>query len=342
MGAMNRYTEIKPPAVGVENGERERELLAIEIGKDQRVAFEWYYFDVHGQQDTDFVLTIHTRPFTSLFEVCIVDLFVYRNGRKWLHEFLVLPRNRLEKTERPLRIYFDEQNWLYQDGSQIRGEFGKPGIRLSFQFHSPLLQRRPVHLPLLPVATDAQQFDWVVFAPWGTATATIHWNGQVLTVEGAGYHDYNAGTVNFKRSIRHWFWAKFYMPHQLLIFGEIIDRHNRKRTVALLIEKERIRVDEHPEKSVENGVWRLDTTFGEFLFRPLKSHCVDAVSFYLPTVSPKLAGWGKFREVLQFYVTKWRLTFLQPLLANAKYLRFRTVWEHHGRRIQSFHEEMWL
>jgi len=306
------------------------------------VPFEWYYFDVHDPRNLDAVLTIHTLPFNSLFSVSIIDIFIYRDGHKWLHEFIVLPRNQLRKKDAPLEIHFDSRNYLLQDGDKIQGTFANDAIQLTFRFHSPMLNQTPLRFQLLPQPSDARQFNWMVLAPTGEATLEIQWNGNHIQIQGPAYHDANSGNINFKQAIHHWFWAKFYLPDQLLIFGEIVDHQRQRRCIALGIRDDKVVVDEHPQKVEQENRLELRTTFGTFLLVRNQQICVDDVYFYLPSVPAGFVWWGKLLEMLQFYFIKFRLHGLKRLLANTRYLRYRTTWRYRDQSIQSFHEEMWL
>jgi len=306
------------------------------------LSFEWYYFDVHDPHGLDAVLTIHTIPFNSLFSVSIVDIFIYRGGRKWLHEFIVFPRKQLQKKEVPLEIQFDARNQLIQDGDEIHATFSSDTIQLRLRFQSSLLKQPPLRFQLLPQPANTHQFRWIVRAPIGEASLTLQWNENRLHIQGPAYHDTNSGNVNFKRAVHHWYWGKFFMPDRLLIFGEIVDQQRRRRCIALGIRENGVEIDEHPEKMKQGNRLELRTTFGAFSLIQDQQTCVDDVQFYLPSVSPGFVWWGKLLEILQFYLIKFRLSGLKRLLANARYFRYRTTWQYQNRIVKSFHEEMWL
>ena len=74
--------------------------------------FEWYYFDLHTHNGYDVVCTVHPKPFNSIFNISIFDVFVYKNNKVLFHHFFVKSADQKQNEEAPFVLKYDDNNYI--------------------------------------------------------------------------------------------------------------------------------------------------------------------------------------------------------------------------------------
>ncbi len=308
------------------------------------IPFEWYYFDVHDDQGYDMVFTLHTRPFMSVFEISIFDIFIYRDNKPLHHYFFVRPFNEMKYSDNPFLIEYDEKNYIKKINDEIEVRFADPKIDLHFKFQNLLPKQEAIRVALHPPGDAEKYFIWILFAPRCTATGKITCRNETLEVTGRGYHDYNSGNINLKKKLSYWHWAKFFNGDFLQIFGHVILKSGFQRMIFVRADNKSIRLDENPQRDKSGSILKIESRIGSLKFKAHKTHPIDDLRFYVSVFPKPLLILAKIREIAASLALVYRpLRFFKGILTNGRYLRKRILGEVNGKQeIESFHEEMFF
>jgi len=298
------------------------------------VNFAWYYFDLHSTDGYDLILTWHIQPFQTVFPITIFDLFVYREGRKLLHKFTALPAGKLHRDEQESQISAPGLNFKKESGQYLI-EADQPEFRLKFR-----LKRNPSsevkQFELLPVPGESS-FNWRLFEMLQPAECELETNGQKYRFSGPGYHDYNAGNINLKKELNRWSWLKLFYPDRILVLGEIEDRQQKRRQVAVSSAGGTINQFQEDEDRL-----LISSSDGLEAIQLAAPVGLDMVRFYMSATARVWLPWQKLREVSAVLTANRKpLSVLHRSLTNVEYRRFRQqATDSRGREISIFREEI--
>jgi len=197
------------------------------------VPFDWYYFDMSTPDGRDLVITYHVRPFTTAFDISIVDVFLYHNGRQVWHHFFPLPLRRLHTT--PTEVAWDKNNRIIfaDDGVYFRAK--NQEFAIDGHFQQPIVPEEVVELNLLAGSSEEKYFKWQLRLAKAPAHVKVRYNGKQYTFSGQGYHDRNFGNVFLGKEIASWRWGKFYLPDSMMILGEVVERQRGRNTIPVTL-----------------------------------------------------------------------------------------------------------
>jgi len=307
-------------------------------------AFEWYYIDAHCQGGYDIVFTLHTLPFMSVFDIVIWDLFVYKENRPYLHRFSTHPQNRLQRQNNPLLLQSDGQNYLRHEKNGIRLFFKEKDIELWLR----LKQSKPIYYSteknLLPHSETNTYFNWTVFTPLSEAEGQLHEGSHTVSLQGIGYHDYNAGNIFLKKELKRWQWNKLYFGNRLLIIGNIEDREGNTKLISAISADGSLRWATHIKIEKKQSEIRYDIDDETFVFKEIKSYGIDDIRFFTCAPERKDRWSAKMRELIAYYsIINPLLKPIRAITTNVRYKRFRSEGILNGRtNCQIFYEEMYF
>lgn len=302
-------------------------------------AFEWYYFDIHTESGYDVIFTLHVKPFMSNFNISIFDFFVYQNNRQLYHYFFNHPQYEARVGSDHSRIYFDDRNIILSENNKILVRIEDKQISLQLELNILNKLARPIELNLLPVATDDRYFKWIVFAPLANATGQLQYKNEAIDLKGTAYHDYNTGNINLKKSLKRWYWGKFYQDDSIRVLGRITDRKGNQTQVSLYADSNK--VDWQSEavfEKLESGIKAKDFTFTE-----THKWKIDDIRFFVnsPKGSLGLLAARFWEAALFFLSTRTATKFLYRLFTNVRYYRYRVEGQDRkARPVISFYEEI--
>lgn len=304
--------------------------------------FEWYYFDIHTPDGYDIVFTLHTKPFSSVFDVTIWDIFVYKENRLNFHHFLVTPQSDLKFIEEPFLIRGAEHTFLRKAKDFIEISVRDDKINLSLQLKNKLPASESLEVELLPEADHNAYFKWVVFAPLCESRGKLIWNGAEINLEGTAYHDYNAGNINLRKRLKSWFWGKYYWERELIVFGEVLTRKGQKKNIMLHIAPNGMTMDGAPQKIIQKDCIYLKGMQKDFRFTLQDQEKLDDIRFYISTYPKILSPLAKIRETLAFLsLQKPAFSIISKILTNVRYYRHRSTGLLNGHhKTHSFTEKM--
>ncbi|HED10507.1 MAG TPA: hypothetical protein ENJ10_07445 [Caldithrix abyssi] len=304
--------------------------------------FHWYYFDLHSADGYDLICTIHPVPFNSVFDIAIIDIYLYHGAETGVHHFFVKPQKDIRRSENPFSLVFDENNYIRKNGNLItvRAVDGNR-CRLSLELVDPHPGQEPLSSEILPGAADEDSFEWIVYTPYATATAELYFEGKTYSLRGRGYHDYNGGSVNLKQKLRYWFWGKYYTGDSLIVYGLIKDRLQAETRLLLRAGADGVAMDRQAHVTADKGHLHYDGPLGRFDFTLEPAVMLDRVNFFMPAVKAPLTI-IKILELLAHFSGRFKiLRPLQALLTNSVYRRFRAEGrDEQGRPLSCFYEEM--
>lgn len=305
-------------------------------------SFEWYYFDLHTDEGYDIVCTIHPRPFNSIFDISIFDIFVYKNNKTLFHHFFVKNARQKQKTENPFIFKYDDNNYIKKSTDQIEVSIMDETVNFKLLFKDILKIKNPPVNELIGKTTEKSWFNWIVYAPLCQGEIKLSWKDNILNVKGSGYHDYNSGAVNLKQVLEKWFWGKYYFDKELLIYGEILARKGQLRKIALLVGDNSWQIIDDPVREEKNGKLYFYISQREFVFEMQPKEIIDDVSFYMS----KLSGFKLIVKIVEAFYhlsSKYSMPFVSKLIANTRYTRSRALGKNiKNKAVTCFSEEMFL
>ncbi len=303
--------------------------------------FHWYYFDLHSADGYDLICTIHPVPFNSVFDIAIIDIYLYRGSDVVVHHFFVKPQKDIRLREKPFTLEFDENNFIRKNGDRISVcvEDDKK-CRLTLDMTDPHPAEKPLKSELLPSAAG-KSFEWIVYTPYAAARAELEFDGKTYSLQGRGYHDYNGGSVNLRREVAYWFWGKYYTGDSLVVYGLIRDRRQGETRLLLRADADGVAMDPCANVKADKRELQYDGPLGQFSFTMNPAVMLDRVTFFMPAVNAPLFLL-KIIELLAHI--SGRTKILKPLhlmLTNSVYKRFRAEGvDAHHHPVSCFYEEM--
>ncbi len=302
----------------------------------------WHYFDVHTADGYDIVFTLHNRPFMSLFNVAIFDFFIYHNHRRILHYFFTLPQTREFTQAEPFLLRFDDHNYIKELNGGMEISAHNERINLQLRLENCLPPAEYIHLRL-PLG-EKDYFAWQLLAPQSASSGRLSWDNHELSLLGQGYHDRNYGTVHLKSALSGWRWAKFFLPDEMLIVGEMYFRKAPERFVLVRCTKQSCRWTQQATVERNRERLRIHSDLGDFSLQQRSKQRIDHTDFMIPAWPALLQPAEKLRELLAFFTINYKL--LQPfkgIFTNGCYERYKSVYfDNHKQEVQAFQERIFF
>jgi len=316
--------------------------MAIQSSQQSKRFWGWHYFDVHTADGYDIVFTLHNRPFMSLFDVAIFDFFVYYDNRRILHYYFTKPQSQEVLQEQPFVLRFDEHNYIKEVGGGMEISARDGGIDLHLRLESCLPPAEHIHLRL-PVE-QGDYFAWQLLTPQSKTSGTLSWDNQELSLQGRGYHDRNYGMVHLKKALSGWRWAKFFMPEEMLILGEIYFRNEEQRNVLVRCTERSCRWTQKVAVERSHERLQIHSSLGSFDLKSTSEQRIDRSDFLIPTWPPALRPMEKVRELLAFFTINYKvLRPLKGLFTNARYERYKSIYQTPDNgNVQAFQERIFF
>ncbi len=305
-------------------------------------SFEWFYIDVHSENGYDLVFTMHTKPFSSVFDITIWDLFVYKDNRLYLHHFFTRPQNQLGRQDQPVMLHTDEHNFLQHNQSGAQLSLSDKEIELDLQLeYAPSPQNE---YELLTDPGPERSFRWILYAPYCRARGLLRKANEEIDFTGTAYHDYNSGNIVLKKELKRWYWKKFYFNERLLIYGDIVDRQGKVRRILIEADEKRRKVMNTVEEEKTDRALILKTPEKNWCYQTDKVIQIDDIRFYTTPQQNRGNIFSKMREIAAFVsISRHWLRPLQYIFTNARYKRYRTEGVMNDRyTCSTFHEEMYF
>ena len=300
--------------------------------------FEWYYFDVHTDSGHDVVFTLHVKPFMSRFEISIFDFFVYKDNKRLIHYFFSRPQQELQRGQNNNILKYDDRNFLKKTDDMFWLSFTDETIAFDLRLESLLSTDNPPQVNLLPEDRGNEYFKWIVYAPVCRASGALSFKEEEISLDGRGYHDYNGGSINLKKTLKGWYWGKFFEAERLTILGQITDRNEKQKNIMLTAGTNGIQQEPNIRIERASGV----TTAGDFKCTESAKWMLDDIRFFVSRGSGSKQIFSKIMELLLYFLSSIPgLNFLHRLLSNTRYRRFRVEGKReNGEPLLSFFEEI--
>ncbi len=305
--------------------------------------FEWYYFDLHSDNGYDVICAIHPTPFNSVFEIAIIDIYIYKDNEVLLHHFFVKPASDKTIQEDPFLLSYDKQNYIKKWDDQIEVKVKDETVDLSISFTDLLKIKNPQKNKLIEESAEGS-FDWIVYAPFCEGQGTIKWNNQELNLDGCGYHDYNCGSGNLRKAVKYWYWGKYFFGDELFIYGEIVSKNNKTTKIGVYISQNGIEFDHQAIMSKRDNKIFYTMNHKKFNFVLEEPNKIDDIFFYMSGLPKALVKLVKVKELFFHIIDRISiLSSLKKLLSNGNYIRYRRLGKlEDGKDVKSFYEEMYL
>jgi hypothetical protein len=201
----------------------------IEDSTDQ---WEWWYFDFSFDNGYKAVATLHYRNMMMLPHIPTMELFVYPpDGPPKAKLWALRPGQ--EKFADKDRCLVRMANLSIEDTGEayhLKMDMKDMGIDLTLK--NVIRPWKPGTGILWSDSEKGLETGWVVAVPRGWAEGTLKVDGQVMKVQGLGYHDHNWGNAPMEKPFRGWYWGHLFDPTYTLIYGWIIPREGRMPVVS--------------------------------------------------------------------------------------------------------------
>jgi len=306
--------------------------------------FEWYYFDFHSEDGYDIICTIHPKPFNSIFNISIFDIFIYRDNKIILHHYFVRNSNELQIHKNgPFVIWYNNINYVKRTDNRIEVLLTDQNVQVYINFIDLFNLADPIRNELVKdKSSDISLFNWIVYAPFCEAKVNLKWDDNSIGLSGWGYHDYNSGAINLKNTVKQWYWSKFYIGNQLIVYGEITAINGKTKKIGLLANKQRYQFIQDPKIKEQDNKIYLNTPFKEVVINIRSKEKIDDVYFYISKLSG-LTYFVKIMEFMFFASKKYSFKFLSRLIANSHYTRTKIIgYAEDKTKVTCFYERMYL
>lgn len=317
------------------------------LKKSKLLAFEWFYFDVHGDDGLDVVFSFHRLPFMSHFAVSILDVFVYKENRPYYHTFLIFPRKKLSVRRNGTQIQCADKSRFFLEFSNEKARLWARDekMEVDVQFTNRHPQKEPLEFSL-----GDQPFYWKLYMPRAQAQGVLRIRDkkrrrdEEIPVNGRAYFDANNGKLNLKKAIRSWLWFKIYMNDELWIAGDVHPRQGAPYTVLVKITPTAISHTTKVQIRLDAQQLRIDSSLGALQVQLTEHSRLDELRFLVPVWPEWLAFPEKIREILAgLTLNRPALKSVQKWLTNGVYYRHRWLGRTaEGRSVEIFGEEMIL
>jgi hypothetical protein len=183
----------------------------------------WHYFDFISDEGTVVVLVFYNRPFFLSFDISLLDVVIYRDGKKEHFGYPVpTPESLISFPSLPVTI---SNSRIMAAGEDIIININEEKLKLNFKLQSRYKHWKPNMVPLYK--SGDQFFNWQVLMPFARTTAEIDIRGEKISLIGQGYLDYNQGNIRFNHIINHWYWGRFHSPERSVVFGSLHFKNNQ-------------------------------------------------------------------------------------------------------------------
>ncbi len=179
--------------------------------------YSWFYVDVITSDGLVLVLVFYSRPFFLSFDISLLDVSIYRSGRK---EHFGFPQPQAQSLFRadPVEVNISEGK-LVRENNRFHIRLDKKEIYLNMT----LTQTFPVSSP-----ADCQlyrkgdeHFKWKVYVPQARAAGILRIGNTEIAINGDGYLDYNEGNFPLNKRLEQWYWGRLHSQSNALIWGAL-------------------------------------------------------------------------------------------------------------------------
>lgn len=179
-------------------------------------SFEWWYFDANLDDGSTFVVTFFTKPAQSAAGPLKPQVgIVYTSPDGQRHEFnetyaasdFKASTEKCDVVMGPNTVVGDLKKYLlHLELPDIAGDVEFTRVAPSFSTTKDKDQK-------------PEAFGWFPSVPFGTVSATIRFQGQILKLKGTGYHDHNWGVMDMKDICDYWYWGRGSVGDYHMVFS---------------------------------------------------------------------------------------------------------------------------
>ncbi len=298
----------------------------------------WFYCDLMTD-DLVMVLVFYRRPFFLTFDIGLLDVSIYRNGKR-SHFGFTAPLKELVFETDPVQVHLARSS-LLQDGDNIRVQINEKELTLDLTFQ-PLVERyQPREMVLFNEADT--RFTWKVFLPASRVSGLLRLEGREIPLQGEGYLDFNACNRPFNRFTRYWSWGRFHSPEKTIVVGSVSYRNGQVIAPLLKVTSAGAEMEMVPgEVLFRKNALQIPVNGGARNFPIHERETIDQIRFLISRIP---SGWRFPRKLHEFLFYRlderdWGKK-LTRYLANVDYRREKvSIYDHENRIYQGIIEQM--
>ncbi len=213
--------------------------------------FEWWYFDVHLENDIVLVIIIFTKPMTK----------INNKAAPFINVRVSFPDGsfrRFEETISEEHFFADSEKCDIRLGdNEISGDLDTYHISINIKSISCKLTFKGLVPPWRPGngkfylgENNDHFFGWLVPTPRAQVEGEYILDGISQRVIGQGYHDHNWGNISLYKAWNHWWWSRVSIGNYTVLALELTATKKfgySKLPLLMLANKDKIVLDDVDE-----------------------------------------------------------------------------------------------
>ena len=189
-------------------------------GQPSPDAFEWWYFDAIFDNGYSAATSWHIGEMgTANPEARFIMFSIYAPDGKKTGTLVNFPVSAAFASTETCDVKMSD-NRLHGEFPRYEIHFrsGDIGGDLSFENLTQGYRSPPDGVTYLGREPD-RYMAWTVAQPRARVTGKLILAGEVIPVNGVGYHDHNWGNVSLQELFDHWYWGRLFLPNHTLLYS---------------------------------------------------------------------------------------------------------------------------
>lgn len=288
--------------------------------------FSWFYLDLICEDDLNLVVIFYRHPFFLTFDIVLIDVSIYRKGRKQHFGFPV-PTDESSFCEKPLLVETPDGSLSFVK-DECKLVLDNQSLKMNLQLRPCFHLWEPDMISLLK--NGDRFFNWKVLIPQATVEGSIKIGGEEMQLAGRGYLDYNEGNFPLNRQLSSWYWGRLHSAESSLIFGSLRSEDVSTYSPLLWINHEGAHLVEVKNGGLnDRNLLELSPIGVNNRLRIETKKTLDKVNFLISPISVQLKFPRKVHEFIFYRLeeTAWGKK-INRFLANVKYERhLLSAWD---------------
>ncbi|GAB4366571.1 MAG: hypothetical protein Kow0042_06520 [Calditrichia bacterium] len=180
--------------------------------------FSWFYFDLICRDDLKVVVVFYGHPFFLTFDISLLDISIYRKGKKTHYGFPVPVKDCRFQTD-PINVSISK-SILKETDFGFHIDIREPGIRLKLDLSPKYSYWESEYISLFK--RQNYFFNWRIPGPQLESRGFIETEQFNLPIDGIGYLDFNEGNFPLNVFVKSWVWGRIHSPSRSVVFGSLI------------------------------------------------------------------------------------------------------------------------
>jgi hypothetical protein len=189
-------------------------------------SYEWWYVDGHFKDGSLLSVAFHNRKEADGSLLTFIN-FNYAGPGKRVMKRLICNPIEFSADQSCCDVQFGP-NFIRGEGLDVYEIFVEPESNENYGVQLRLERTAPSYRPGSGYfRSDDEYFAWLCAVPAGKLSGTITIDGQVIEVDGSGYHDHNWGNVPIDKLMADWHWGRAEVDGYTIVMADVRARYDR-------------------------------------------------------------------------------------------------------------------